>query len=355
MPPCRRHDVEPSAPGRPAAERARPPEAGPGPAPPGQRGVRRGGPFLRRLLQRPLPPALRQGRQRQPQGADGQVGRQFGGRQPQAAVQPAGPGRQQRERGAGDAEVRQPVRPEVHPDPGRKVELPRQGRGGEEDGRLRRLPGHQQRRPDLPVVVRDLGRRAGHVRRVQPDQGRRPALLGVVAVDLRVGQRQPGPAGGAQERLDLGDVHPAQQLRLVDPELLPGVRVGGPHPAVQPPQPGPGGLGLGRGAVDGGGDVGGRPDQPASHVGAVVAVLGHPGHGPGVQRLKVERAQAGDDQDRLLVHLPRDRSRTEQAEVIGVHPTKGATPGPRARSGRDGGVSRRRCGGPGRSGRAPRR
>ncbi len=74
--------------------------------------------------------------------------------------------------------------------------------------------------------------------------------------------------------------------------------------------------GLRGGAVGDGGDVRRRPDQPSPRVGAVVGVLRHAGHRARVQGLQVERPQAGDDQDRLGVHLPGDRVRAEQAEII---------------------------------------
>ena len=153
------------------------------------------GPLLGGLHQRPLQVAARHGAEREPQRAHGQVRRQRGGRQPEPAVHPAGPRRQQRERGAGDAQVRPARRAEGEPQPDRQAELPRQRRGGEEHRRLGGLPGHPQLGPYRRVVVRDLGGGPRDGRRVQADQGGGAALLGVVAVHLVVAQRAARPVG----------------------------------------------------------------------------------------------------------------------------------------------------------------
>ena len=107
----------------------------------------------------------------------------------------------------------------------------------------------------------------------------------------------------SQEAVDLGDVHPLQQVRIR--------RLVGPAVGCDPAHPTVDAAHL----VDGALRIVGRterrhrqecarPRQPAPRVTAVVGVLGHAGHRQRVQRLQQQRPQPADEHRRIRVHLP---------------------------------------------------
>jgi hypothetical protein len=78
-------------------------------------------------------------------------------------------------------------------------------------------------------------------------------------------------------------VHPAQQLGVVDPVLLPGLGLDAAQAPVDAPHPGTGAPGVLGGAERRHADVVRGPEQPAPRVLAEVAVRGDAGHRQRVQ------------------------------------------------------------------------
>src|SRR5690606_12377869 len=92
------------------------------------------------------------------------------------------------------------------------------------------------------------------------------------------------PLVGAQERVDLREVHPAQQPRVVGAVRAP-VGGGAAHGGVHRPDPVDRPLGAVGGAVGGDGEEGAGALEPPPGVAAESGVSGDGGHGEGVQRL----------------------------------------------------------------------
>ena len=139
-------------------------------------------------------------------------------------------------------------------------------------------------------------------------------------VDVAVAVPGFEPAAAApvrrQERLDLGAVHPQQQLRVVDPVRAPGLGLDARLQAgVDGAQHGAGPLGLGRRPVGHGGDPLPRALQPAPGVVAEGGVGVEPGHDQRVHGLEQQRAEAGDGHRRVAVDPPADGAWSVQARV----------------------------------------
>ncbi len=158
--------------------------------------------------------------------------------------------------------------------------------------------------------------------------------------------------------MDLDVVDPGQQVVVPSRVAATGVGVDPLDASVHGTDDCAGGLGGGRVAERGGGDVLRRAPQSAPRVGAEVAVLVDAGHGPRVQRLGEQGAQAPDDHRGVTVDPPRHAVRSEQARICrhgatvptarrlpaggAAHRRRGRAAGPGPRTGpgaRDGGRS----------------
>jgi hypothetical protein len=98
-------------------------------------------------------------------------------------------------------------------------------------------------------------------------------------------------------------VYPAEQVRVVRP-VRPTVVVGPCYVPVNKPDVINGALRVVGGAERGGGEEGTRPLQPAPRIGAVIGVLRDRDHGPRVQRLQQQCAEATYEHRGIPLHLP---------------------------------------------------
>ena len=133
----------------------------------------------------------------------------------------------------------------------------------------------------------------------EPDAGG----VGDVAVAADRVERPHAVALVAAEAVGLGQVHPAEQVRVVAPARA-AVGVGPGDELMDVPDVVDGALRVVGGAERGGGEEGARPLQPAPRVAAVVGVLRHRDHRLRVQRLQQQRAQAADEHRGVPVHPP---------------------------------------------------
>jgi predicted PurR-regulated permease PerM len=125
--------------------------------------------------------------------------------------------------------------------------------------------------------------------------------LGDVSVPLVSDQRPVAvPIVGAKKAVELGDVHPLQQVRVVRTVRL-AARGHSLHPPVHTPHPIDGLLGLRRRTERRGGEEVGGALQAAPRITPIVGVLRHTGHRPWMQRLEQQRSQAADEHRRVGV------------------------------------------------------
>ncbi len=131
---------------------------------------------------------------------------------------------------------------------------------------------------------------------------------------------------GEQEALDLGDVHPLQQVGVVRVVRRP---VG--HRAVDPvvdrAHHVDGLLGVLGGAEGGDREEAAGAGQPTPHVAAVAGVLGDRGHRLRLHRLQQHRPDAPDEHRRVAVH-DRDRAALGEPSRAGRAVDPLAVPGP---------------------------
>ena len=160
----------------------------------------------------------------------------------------------------------------------------RGGEFGSEGSKHLVEPGDVGRRIDDPETTRH----PGHLRDV---------LVATVGIERTLAVA----VVGGEETVDLGGVHPEQQTWIAS-GVLASVRSGALHALVDPVHHGDGLLGLIGGTEGGGGKEVGGPLQPSPWVGSVVAVLGHPGHGEGVDRLDQQGAEPTDEHRGVRVH-----------------------------------------------------
>ena len=128
---------------------------------------------------------------------------------------------------------------------------------------------------------------------------------------------------GGEERVDLGDVHPAQQMWIgggIGPSVIGHAR----DAIVDRPHDGTGPLGLGGRPEGGRRQEVGRPLQAAPRIGAVVAVPGDTGHGEGMQRLQQQGPQATDEHRGIGMDAPDRRLVVEPAFAGSVEQLLGA-------------------------------
>lgn len=195
--------------------------------------------------------------------SDGQVG------QPQ---RPAGPDRQQADRSTPEQSVRRPRG-------GRQGRLQQQKPGGGAGvvgaGQLCPVAGQLPLQPGLAA------------RRIRHPQGSgHPRRVGDVAVAVVLVQSAGTVAlVGAQETVDLGEVHPAQQVRVVG-SIRPTVGCPSAYPLVHGADAGDHLLRVAGGAERGHRQEGAGALQPTPRVTAVSRVAGHPGHRQRMQRLQ---------------------------------------------------------------------
>ncbi len=108
---------------------------------------------------------------------------------------------------------------------------------------------------------------------------------------------------GAQEAVDLGDVHPAQQVRV---RGAVGLTVGGraAHRLVDGSHPVTGFLRASGRPVGGDGQEGTGPLQPSPRISAEPRMPGHGGHGQRMERLEQQGRQTADEHRGVPVHPP---------------------------------------------------
>ena len=148
----------------------------------------------------------------------------------------------------------------------------------------------------VPSQLRSIARQGlaefgDRLRRVEHAELRRDeADVGDVLIPL-LGRQWSGaePAVGSQEAVDLGDVDPAQQVRIARPDR-PGRQGRCPARCRGRPDTGDGAFGDVDRAERGGGEELARPLEPAPRVAAVAGVPGDTGHRQRVQGLQHEGA-----------------------------------------------------------------
>ena len=129
---------------------------------------------------------------------------------------------------------------------------------------------------------------------------------------------------GGEEAIELGDVYPLEQMRIVCCVGL-AVRRNAFHPAMHAMHPIDGALGLRRGAEGGGGEEVGSALESPPRIVTVVGVLCHAGHRQRVQGLEEQCAHAADEHrgvgmhpsDGSVVDEPPCFARVEQLGVTG--------------------------------------
>jgi len=156
-------------------------------------------------------------------------------------------------------------------------------------------------------------RRCVHPERSGDDRG-----VGHVAIAVGADQRLLSvPVVNTEEAVELGDVHPQQQVRIVGRVRLPVGRRAG-HSLVHPVDHIDRPLRLGGGPECRGREEVGGALQATPGIAAVVGVLGNPRHRQGMQRLEEQRAQPADEHRSVRVDASNRGIVVEPARLRGV-------------------------------------